>query len=455
MAIEPLIAQLAQMPAGRIEGRVRSCTGTVVACAGLNGILGIGDLCRIGRNAHNPHVCGPMSTDEEPLLGEVVAFDDRDVLLMPYAEVTGVTRGAPVVVDHAFEIVAPDRSWLGRIVDPLCNPLDGGPLLPQGPIPYDLQARALPAYDRQPVGARIELGVPALDLFTPCCRGQRLGIFAGSGVGKSTLLSMIAANATADALVIGLVGERGRELNEFLHTTLSPEARARSVVVVATSDMPAMLRRRAAYLTMTIAERLRDEGMRVLCLMDSVTRVATALREIYLGAGEPPTTKGYPAAVFAELPRLLERAGPGRGDGSITGLFTVLVEGDDTTDPVADTVRSTLDGHIMLDRAIAESGRFPAIDVPRSISRTAPGCYDAQERDLAARARRLMRTHEEMRELIQLGAYVPGSDPLTDEAIARMPALERLLSQAPGDRRRADEAWDMLAEALGDTGAAS
>jgi flagellum-specific ATP synthase len=290
--------------------------------------------------------------------------------------------------------------------------------------------------------------VRALDLFTPCCDGQRMGIFAGSGVGKSTLLSMITAGTEAEVLVIGLIGERGRELHDFLEHTLGAAGRARSVVVVATSDQPPMLRRRAAYLTLTIAEFLRDQGLKVLCLMDSVTRFAMALREIYLAAGEVPTSRGYPPGVFAELPRLLERAGPGDSAGSITGLFTVLVEGDDANEPVSDTVRGILDGHIVLDRAVAERGRFPAVDVLRSISRTAPGCYGREERALVREARRLMRLHADMAELIRLGAYKAGGDAALDRAIAVHPALERLLEQEADERSTGEQAFAGIAAAL-------
>jgi F0F1-type ATP synthase alpha subunit len=272
-----------------------------------------------------------------------------------------------------------------------------------------------------------------------------MGIFAGSGVGKSTLLSMIAAGSAADVMVIGLIGERGRELHDFLEATLGENGRARSVVVVATSDQPAMLRRRAAYLTLTVAEFLRDQGLKVLCLMDSVTRFAMALREIYLAAGEVPTSRGYPPGVFAELPRLLERAGPGADTGSITGLFTVLVEGDDTNEPISDTVRGILDGHVVLDRAIAEGGRFPAVDPLRSLSRTAPACYAPQERELAREARRLMRLHADMAELIRLGAYRSGANAELDRAIAVQPALECVLRQNPGEHSTSEQAFAALA----------
>jgi flagellum-specific ATP synthase len=262
---------------------------------------------------------------------------------------------------------------------------------------------------------------------------------------------MMARASAADAIVVGLIGERGRELREMLDETLGPAGRARSVVVAATSDLPAMMRRRAAYLTLTVAEAMRDEGLKVLCLLDSVTRFAMALREVHLASGQAPATRGYPPGVFAELPRLLERAGPGAegGRGSITALFTVLVEGDDPNEPVADTIRGILDGHIVLDRRIAEAGRFPAIDVPRSLSRSTPGCYTVDERPPVAHARRLLARHAEMAELVQLGAYKAGADPLLDEAIARLPALEAVLTQGVDEPTTGAEAFRALATALG------
>jgi flagellum-specific ATP synthase len=368
---------------------------------------------------------------------------------LPFSELDGVGLDARVTLARGHDRVRPSLRWIGRVLDPLARPLDGGPVPAPGAASYSLRARPVPAHERRDLGPRLDLGVRALNLFTPCLRGQRMGIFAGSGVGKSTLLAMLARHSDADALVLGLVGERGREVNALLHRGLGSAGRARSVVVVATSDMPAMLRRRAAYLTLTVAEALRDQGLSVLCLIDSVTRFAMALREIYLAAGEPPTSKGYPPSVFAELPRLLERAGPGAGEGSITGLFTVLVEGDDLSDPIADGLRAILDGHIVLDRRIAENGRFPALDVVRSLSRSAPGAYRPEERPVVEHARRLIRAHAETAELIQLGAYRRGSDPLIDEAIAARPALEALLAQDVDERSALADDFTRLAAALG------
>ncbi|NBB65786.1 FliI/YscN family ATPase, partial [Pseudomonas sp. ODNR1LW] len=300
----------------------------------------------------------------------------------------------------------------------------------------------------------LDLGVRAMDVFTTTCRGQRLGIFAGSGVGKSVLLSMLAKQATCDAVVVGLIGERGREVREFVEETLGEEGLRRAVVVVATSDEPALKRRQSANMTMAIAEFLRDQDLEVLCLMDSVTRFAMAQREIGLAAGEPPTTKGYTPTVFTELPKLLERAGPGpvRPDGTtaapITALFTVLVDGGDHDEPIADAVRGILDGHIVMDRKIAERGRFPAIDVLKSVSRTMPACQTPPERELNKRARQSLSAYANMEELIKIGAYRTGADPIVDRAIALNPALEEFLSQDKDDATRLTDSFTRLEQIL-------
>ncbi|MBV8700570.1 MAG: flagellar protein export ATPase FliI, partial [Bradyrhizobium sp.] len=306
-----------------------------------------------------------------------------------------------------------------------------------------------PAHSRQRVGSPLDLGVRALNTFLTCCRGQRLGIFAGSGVGKSVLLSMLARNVDADVSVIGLVGERGREVQEFLQDDLGEEGLARSVVVIATSDEPALMRRQAAYLTLAIAEHFRDEDKDVLCLMDSVTRFAMAQREIGLSAGEPPTAKGYTPTVFTELPKLLERAGPGVGIGTITAIFTVLVDGDDHNEPIADAVRGILDGHVVMERAIAERGRYPAINVLKSVSRTMPRSADPAYLPVLMRARQIMATYADMEELIRLGAYRAGSSPEVDEAIRLHEPLEAFLRQGKDEVASLQQGYQQLQQILG------
>jgi flagellum-specific ATP synthase len=354
------------------------------------------------------------------------------------------------VIANAASQVRPSVAWLGRVINAMGEPIDGKGPLPQGPSPMPYRNSPPPAHSRRRVGDPLDLGVRALNTFLTCCRGQRLGIFAGSGVGKSVLLSMLARNVDADITVIGLVGERGREVQEFLQDDLGDEGLARSVVVVATSDEPALMRRQAAYLTLAICEYFRDEDKDVLCLMDSVTRFAMAQREIGLSAGEPPTAKGYTPTVFTELPKLLERAGPGTGIGTITGIFTVLVDGDDHNEPIADAVRGILDGHIVMQRSIAERGRFPAINVLKSVSRTMPKSADPAHLPTITRARQVMATYADMEELIRLGAYRGGSSAEVDEAIRLHEPLERFLRQAKDEVSSLGEGYRQLEQILRD-----
>jgi flagellum-specific ATP synthase len=381
---------------------------------------------------------------------EVIGFSGDNAVLMPFGGLEGVRRGCRAIIATAAGQVRPSQGWLGRVINAMGEPIDGKGPLPQGPSPTPFRNMPPPAHARRRVGAPLDLGVRSLNTFLTCCRGQRMGIFAGSGVGKSVLLSMLARNVDADVSVIGLVGERGREVQEFLQDDLGEEGLARSVVVVATSDEPALMRRQAAYLTLTIAEFFRDEGRDVLCLMDSVTRFAMAQREIGLSAGEPPTAKGYTPTVFTELPKLLERAGPGLGDGSITGIFTVLVDGDDHNEPVADAVRGILDGHIVMERAIAERGRYPAINILKSVSRTMPRSADPEFLPTITKARQMMATYADMEELIRLGAYRAGSSPEVDEAIRLHGPIEDFLRQGKSEATGLGEGYRQLVQIIGD-----
>lgn len=391
---------------------------------------------------------------DKPLAAEVVGFRETRALLMPFGPVEGVAPGAEIRIEPQGSAVRPTTAWLGRIVDAFGEPIDGLGPLPQGTAAYPLRAAPPAAHARGRVGERLDLGVRSMNVFTTCCRGQRLGVFAGSGVGKSVLLSMLAKQSDCDAVVVGLIGERGREVREFIEETLGEEGLKRAVVVVATSDEPALKRRQAAYMTLAIAEFLRDQDLEVLCMMDSVTRFAMAQREIGLAAGEPPTTKGYTPTVFTELPKLLERAGPGpiRPDGTtagpITGIFTVLVDGDDHNEPIADAVRGILDGHIVMERGIAERGRFPAINVLKSISRTMPGCHLPHEREIVKAARQSLAAYANMEELIRIGAYRAGADPQVDRAIALNPSLEGFLAQDKDEATGLEESFDLLANIL-------
>jgi flagellum-specific ATP synthase len=396
---------------------------------------------------------------------------------MPFASLDGLGPGSRALAcGERLAIggggsLAVSDAWLGRVLDPLGRSLDGQGPLPPGPRTRKLRASPPHATDRARLGPPLDLGVRALNCFATCRDGQRLGLFAGSGVGKSTLLAMLARYTACDVAVLALVGERGREVREFMEDDLGPDGLARSVVVVATSDSPPLLRREAAYAAMTVAEHFRDQGKSVLLLMDSVTRFCLALREIGLSAGEPPATRGYPPSVFAELPRLLERAGPGvppsvsrgrltgtavrtepahaeAGAGRITALFTVLVEGDDHNEPVADAVRGILDGHVILDRRIAEGGRYPAVDVLRSLSRTVPGCLEPEQAAVAARARAILALHADMADLVRLGAYRAGTDPAVDEAVALAPRIEQALRQTRTQRSSLAESFALLRAAV-------
>ena len=362
--MKALAEQIADLDSVEIYGRVVGVRGLMVEVAGPIHAMSVGARLSIETGAGPAIPC------------EVVGFHGGHALAMPFAALDGVRRGCRAVVTTAAGTIRPSERWLGRVVNAMGEPIDGLGPLPAGPAPYLFRASPPPAHARMRVGEPLDLGVRALNTFITVCRGQRMGIFSGSGVGKSVLLSMLARNVAADISVIGLVGERGREVQEFLQDDLGPAGLARSVVVVSTSDEPALMRRQAAYLTLAIAEYFRDLGKDVLVLMDSVTRFAMAQREIGLSAGEPPTAKGYTPTVFTELPRLLERAGPGTEQGTITGIFSVLVDGDDHNEPVADAVRGILDGHIVMERAIAERGRYPAINILKSISRTMPRAAD-------------------------------------------------------------------------------
>ena len=390
-----------------------------------------------------------IETGGEPLVAEVVGVSRGAALCLPFGGVAGVRRGARAAFNSTASSVRPSNAWLGRVVDGLGRPVDGKGPIASGLSARDLRASPPPAALRQRLGGPVEFGVRALDVFCPARVGQRLGVFSGSGVGKSMLLSMIARNAACDVSVIALIGERGREVREFVEDNLGEAGLSRSVVIVATSDEPAMMRREAAFLAMTLGEHFRDQGRHVLCLMDSLTRVAAAQREIGLAAGEPPTAKGYTPSVFSLLPKLLERAGAGgAGAGAVTGVFTVLVEGDDHDEPIADAARAILDGHVVLDRRIAERGRFPAMDILKSVSRTAVQSTADERLALARRARALASTYDDMREMIRIGAYQRSSNPEVDRAIDFNAALEEFLSQDRDEIASADEAFQRLAGML-------
>jgi flagellum-specific ATP synthase len=434
--MKALAEQIGDIDGVNIYGRVVGVRGLMVEVAGPIHAMSVGARIVIETGGLRPIPC------------EVIGFSGSNAVVMPFAGLEGVRRGCRAMIANASNQVRPSEAWLGRVLNAMGEPIDGKGPLPQGASPMPFRNTPPPAHARKRVGNPLDLGVRALNTFLTCCRGQRLGIFSGSGVGKSVLLSMLARNVDAAVSVIGLVGERGREVQEFLQDDLGEEGLARSVVVVATSDEPALMRRQAAYLTLAIAEYFRDEGKDVLCLMDSVTRFAMAQREIGLSAGEPPTAKGYTPTVFTELPKLLERAGPGTNDGTITGIFTVLVDGDDHNEPIADAVRGILDGHVMMERAIAERGRYPAINVLKSVSRTMPKSADPAYLSVIIEARRVMATYADMEELIRLGAYRPGSSEEVDAAIRLHEPLEDFLRQAKEEVTHLGEGYERLARIL-------
>src|SRR3954454_23427644 len=435
--MKALAEQIGDLDGVNIYGRVVGVRGLMVEIAGPVHAMSVGARIGIetGANRFIP--------------SEGIGFTGNNAVVMPFAGLEGVRRGCRAVIANAANMVRPSEAWLGRVINAMGEPIDGKGPLTQGASPMPYRNLPPPAHSRQRVGAPLDLGVRALNTFLTCCRGQRLGIFAGSGVGKSVMLSMLARNVDAAISVIGLIGERGREVQEFLQDDLGEDGLARSVVVVATSDEPALMRRQAAYLTLAVAEYFRDEGKDVLVLMDSVTRFAVAQREIALSTGEPPTAKGYTPTVFTELPRLLERAGPGSETGTISGVFTVLVEGDDHNEPVADAVRSILDGHIVMERAIAERGRYPAINILKSVSRTMPRAADPAYLPVLSRARAVMATYADMGELIRLGAYRAGSSAEVDEAIRLHPHLEAFLAQGKEESTSLTEAYQWLEQILG------
>ena len=427
---------LAAVDVTNVEGRVRSVRGMLVEIAGPVNRFVLGALVSI-EGAH-------------PVMAEIVGFHASCALAMPFGRLEGVHHGCRARLVGSTMRLYPDTSWLGRVVDALGAPADGKGDPGRGARAVELRAAPPDAPLRARLGPPLDLGVRALNTFTTCCEGQRMGIFAGSGVGKSMLMSMLARYTSADIIILGLIGERGRELAEFIEDDLGKEGMKRAVVVAATSDQSALMRRQAAWTTLAIAEYFRDEGHKVLCVMDSVTRFAMAQREIGLTIGEPPASKGYTPSVFAELPRLLERAGPGLAGkaGSVTGIFTVLVDGDDPNEPVADAVRGILDGHIVLDRSIAERGRFPAINVLKSVSRTMPGCVEPAHRPLIGDARRLMADYADMEEIIRMGAYRKGSQPAIDQAIDFHSLVEAFIAQDKGEKTDFESGYSALAAIL-------
>jgi flagellum-specific ATP synthase len=414
MSLRQYIAALAGMETVQRTGRVTDMTGLLIVSEGPAAAMG--DFCEIDA------LSGPVRA-------QVVGFRDRGVLLMPLEETTGLQPGDRVIARAEAARVEVSPQMLGRVLDGFGKPMDHGPAIEAEAL-YPLYAAAPGPLEREPIREPLVTGVRAIDSLLPFGKGQRVGIFGGSGVGKSTLLGALARQNSADVSVIALIGERNREVREFLEHELTAEGLRRSVVVVATSDMPAPLRVRAGFVAVAVAEYFRDGGKSVLLVMDSVTRLAMAQREIGLAAGEPPGPKGYPPSVFSLLPRIFERAGNFDG-GSITGFFTVLVEGDDFNEPICDAVRAILDGHVILSRQLGAMGHYPAIDILNSVSRLASRVASAPQQEAARKVREALASYQQSEDLINLGAYAAGSNTQLDAAIRLRPALLEFLRQAP------------------------
>ncbi len=421
-----------QAPTIRRHGRVTQVLGLIIEATGPR--VGIGEVCNV--------TSGGVSTP-----CEVVGFRRDSVLLMPLLHMEGIRPGAEVVPTGAPFLVPAGEALLGRLLDGLGNPIDDGPPLPDAITRVSIQRDPPSPFTRKRIQTPLETGIRGLDSLLTLGRGQRIGIFAGSGVGKSTLLGMIARGSKADVNVIGLVGERGREVREFVEKDLGPEGLRRSVVIVATSDRPALVRVKAAMAATAVAEYFRDQGKDVMLMMDSVTRFALSQREIGLAVGEPPTTRGYTPSVFALLPKLMERAGTAK-QGSITALYTVLVEGGDMDEPVADAVRGILDGHIVLTRELAMQNIYPAIDVLQSISRLMPEITNKRHYEIANQVKDLLATYQQSADLINIGAYKPGSNPKVDQAVARLPRIQGLIKQGILERTTFEQAVAQLEQVV-------
>ena len=427
--------RLAELNPVCMQGRVTNVIGLTVEATGPG--AAVGSLCEILGSVEG----------ESPVLAEVVGFRHQRALLMPLGEVRGIAPGRRVRLLRERPLVGVGRALLSRVTDALGAPLDGRPP-PAGETAYPLYGTQLNPLDRRPIDEPLDLGIRSLNALLTCGRGQRLGIFAGSGVGKSALLGMIARYTRADVNVIALVGERGREVRAFIERDLG-DGLAHSVVIVATSDQPPLVRLRGAYLASSIAEYFRDQGHHVLLMMDSLTRFAMAQREVGLSIGEPPSTRGYTPSVFAAMPRLLERAGPA-ARGSITGLYTVLVEGDDLNEPIADAARSLLDGHVVLSRQLAAQGQYPAIDLLPSVSRVMIDVVPEEQTRHATRVRAWLATHRDAEDLINIGAYAQGKNAKIDEAVAKAPGIADFFRQGLEEPCSLEESRRRLAALVGE-----
>jgi flagellum-specific ATP synthase len=407
-------------------GKVEAVQGGIIHAIGLTNLVSVGDIC---------YIVNDLSYDSQSdkiIYGEIISFNKEYVKILSNSGDMGIHAGM-YVMPKKQRTISPSNAWLGCVVDAfgcVIDDLGQKKSLPCSDKVIPLKASPPNAAHRRGLGKRLETNTSFMNSFLPICRGQRIGLFAGSGVGKSTLLSHLARNVEVDIVVVGLIGERGREVNEFVHKTLTPEMKKKCVIIAVSSDQSALLKRRGAYLTMAVAEYFRDQGKNVLLLFDSVTRFAEAQRQIALLAGEPPAMRAFPPSAFSEAMALCERAGPGcKGDkgGDITAIFTVLVQGSDMEEPIADCIRGTIDGHIILDRAIAERGLYPAVDILKSISRSLPDCATKEQNNIITTTRRLLAEYKDIEPMVRLGVYKQGSSPVTDKAVALYPKIENFI----------------------------
>lgn len=437
-----ILNQIKKLQPFKIYGQVRSINGLMIKAKINTSLVKIGSQCLIEQE------------DGSTGLAQVIAFDGEDISIMAFEPLNGVRVGSYVCLDSKIQTISPSIHWKGRVLNALCDPIDEkGPLI-IGETEYPLDKTPPKSHQRGRVKDRLDVGIRSINTFLTCCKGQRLGIFAGSGVGKSMLLSMLARFTKCDVCVIGLIGERGREVREFIEDILGEEGLLKSIIVVATSDEPALMRSQAAQTTMSICEYFCDLGMAVLCVMDSITRFAMARREIGLSLSEPATTKGYTPSVFFEMSKILERAGPGKccpdsnAFGTITGFFTVLVDGDDHNEPIADAVRGTLDGHFVLDRKLSEKGHYPPIQVLKSISRMVPNCQSEDEQNIVKYAKKILSTYNEMEDFIKLGAYKEGTSQEIDLSIKLFPKIMQFLEQNHKEKDNLEESFKKLEESI-------
>lgn len=431
-ALDERLSRLA-ISAPRPRGVLSRVTGMLLSARGIRAPLGA--------------YCEVMAEEGEPVVCEVVGFKDQEVMLMPLGSVQGLLPGAAVGVLTHTARVGVSTQMLGRVIDGMGQPFDGGPpITPEVFVP--LRGERKNPLERAPIQQPLDVGIRSINTFLTVGKGQRIGLIAGSGVGKSVLLGMMTRFTQADVIVIGMIGERGREVLDFVHETLGPEGIKRAVVVASPGDCSPVIRLRATHLSCAIAEYFRDRGKNVLLLLDSMTRVAHAQREVGLAVGEPPTTKGYTPSVFSLINEIIERAGSLASGGSITGFYTVLAEGDDQNDPIVDGARAILDGHVMLSRELAAMGQYPAIDISQSISRLANKLLSNDQRNLVTRYRRLLATYEDNRDLVSVGAYREGADPELDEAIRRRALMREFLMQDLDEQVTVAQAFNQLATVM-------